>query len=46
MRKLRALTLRLLGLFGVRRNDDIAAELDSHIALHTEDGIRAGLTPA
>jgi hypothetical protein len=25
---------------------DFAAELESHVALHTDDGIRAGLTPA
>jgi hypothetical protein len=24
---------------------DFAAELESHVALHTEDGIRSGLTP-
>jgi predicted permease len=46
MRKLRAFWIRLLGLIGARRNEeDFAAELESHIAMHTEDGIRAGLTP-
>ena len=46
MRKLRALGLRILGLFKrSRADDDFAAELESHIALHTDDGIRAGLTP-
>jgi predicted permease len=46
MRKLRALWIRLCGLIGARRDeDDFAAELESHIAMHTEDGIRAGLTP-
>ena len=45
-RKLRALWMRLRGLFGNGRNDeDFAAELESHVALHTEDGIRAGLSP-
>jgi len=44
-RKLRALWMRLRGLFGNGRNDeDFAAELESHVALHTEDGIRAGLS--
>src|SRR6202161_3775805 len=46
MRILRAFGLRLLGLFRVRRpEDDFTAELESHVALHTDDGIRAGLTP-
>ena len=45
-RKLRAFWIRLRGLIGARRNDDdFAAELESHLALHTEDGIRAGLSP-
>src|ERR1700722_16331467 len=46
MRKVRAFGLRILGLFNGRRSDDdFSAELDSHIALHIDDGIRAGLTP-
>src|ERR1700729_1334560 len=46
MRTLRAFGLRLLGLFRMRRtDDDFTAELESHVALHTEDGIQAGLTP-
>jgi hypothetical protein len=46
MRKLRALWLRLCGIFGARSADeDFAAELESHVGLHTEDGIRAGLSP-
>ena len=46
MRTLRAFGLRLLGLFRARRpEDDFAAEIESHVALHTDDGIRAGLTP-
>jgi len=45
MRKFRALWMRLCGLFGARREDDFAAELESHVAMHTEDGIRAGLSP-
>jgi predicted permease len=45
MRKLRALCFRLLGFFrGRRADDDFVAELESHIALHTDAGIRAGLT--
>jgi predicted permease len=47
MHKLRALWIRLCGIIGARREeDDFAAELESHVAMHTEDGIRAGLTPA
>jgi putative ABC transport system permease protein len=47
MHKLRAFILRLRGLFHSRPSDaDFAAELDNHVVMHTEDGIRAGLTPA
>src|SRR5271156_105775 len=46
MRTLRAFGLRLLGLFRARRpEDDFAAEIESHVTLHTDEGIRAGLTP-
>lgn len=46
MRNLRAMMMRLRGLFHARLVDrDFEAELESHIALHTEEGIRAGLTP-
>jgi hypothetical protein len=46
MRTLRAFGLRLLGLFRARRpEDDFAAEIESHVALHVDEGIRAGLTP-
>jgi predicted permease len=46
MHTLRAFGLRLLALFHSRRSgDDFAAELESHVALHTDDGIRGGLTP-
>ncbi len=46
MHTLRALGLRLLGLFrGRPPEDDFAAEIESHVALHTDDGIRAGLSP-
>jgi hypothetical protein len=45
MHQFRALILRLRGLFAVRRsNNDVAAELEGHIALHIDDGIRAGLS--
>jgi hypothetical protein len=47
MKKLRAFTIRLSGLFRSRRAEhDFTAELESHVALHTDDGIRSGLTRA
>ena len=46
MPKLRAFWIRLSGFFARRRKEgDLDAELESHIEMHTEDGIRAGLTP-
>jgi predicted permease len=44
MRKLRALWFRLLR--GRRAQDDFETELESHVAMHTEDGMRAGLSLA
>lgn len=41
MRNLRALWMRLFR----RHHDEIDAELASHIDLHTEDGLRCGLSP-
>jgi len=47
MPKLRAFVLRFFGLFRSRRADaDFAAELESNVALHTDDLICAGLSPA
>jgi putative ABC transport system permease protein len=46
MRKLRALWIRLRGLFSARRDDlEFKAELESHVAFHVDDGLRAGLSP-
>src|ERR1019366_1824007 len=46
MHRLRALWMRLRGLaFGRRQDDEFTAELESHVTMHTEDGIRAGLSP-
>ena len=46
MGKLRAFGLRLLGLFrGRSADDDFTAELEAHVTLHTDAGVRAGLTP-
>jgi predicted permease len=45
MRRLRALWFRLLGMVGGHRGqDDFSEELESHLAMHVEDGMRAGLT--
>jgi predicted permease len=46
MRQFRAFATRLCSHFLIREaEDDFSAELESHMAMHTEDGIRAGLTP-
>src|SRR5271156_4016197 len=45
MRKLRALWLRLRGMVGSQRAaEDLTAELESHLAMHIEDGVRSGLS--
>src|ERR1700683_1137202 len=45
MRKVRALWMRLCGLLRKPQGDsDFEAELASHVAMHTDDGIRAGLS--
>jgi predicted permease len=47
MRKLRAFAIRLRGLLRSHRSEaDFAAELESHVALDADAGIRAGLSPA
>ena len=44
-RALRALWLRVRGMFGLGRvGGDFAAELESHLAMDIEDGVRAGLS--
>jgi predicted permease len=44
MRRLRALWMRLLGSLRVRQSDDeFSAELDAHVAMDTEVGVKAGL---
>ena len=46
MRRLRVWTRRLAGLFNTRRREqELAAELESHLAFHTEDNIRRGMAP-
>jgi len=45
MRRLRALLFRFRGFFARKRAEsDFAAELESHLALDIEDGIRSGLS--
>src|SRR5215469_4596346 len=45
MKRLRALLFRLRGMFGSDgANRDFDAELESHIAMHIEDGVRSGLS--
>ena len=46
MRRLRAWTWRLGDLVrGRHRDADLAEELESHLQLHVDAGIRAGMTP-
>src|SRR5690348_11346718 len=46
VRRLRALFFRLAGLFRKDLRDrDLAAEMDSHLQMHIDDNLRAGMTP-
>jgi predicted permease len=46
MRRLRAVWVRALGLFGAwGANADIGAELESHLQMHIDDNLRTGMTP-
>src|SRR6516225_7197040 len=46
MSKLRAFWIRLFNtLRGVRENEDFASELEAHLAMDTERGVRNGLSP-
>ena len=45
MKRLRAWMMRLGGLFGgARRERELADELDSHLEMHIEENLRAGMT--
>ncbi len=47
MRILRASLFRIVGLFGKpRRDNELDAEIEANLALHIDDNIRAGMTPA
>ena len=46
MRALRAWFLRIGGLFGKERSDrELSDEMESHLQMHIEDNLRAGMTP-
>jgi putative ABC transport system permease protein len=46
MRRLRALLIRCVGLFAATRRDRaFDEELQSHLAMHVDDNLRAGMTP-
>jgi putative ABC transport system permease protein len=46
IRKLRALLFRLVGIFGRKtRERDLVEELESHLQMHIDDNVRAGMTP-
>jgi hypothetical protein len=46
MRELRGWLVRLFGLFSrTRREREFAEELESHLAFHIEDNLRAGMSP-
>lgn len=46
MRAVRAWMFRIAGLFGRRRRDnELAAEIESNLELHIQDNLRAGMTP-
>ncbi len=45
-RRIRVWLMRFAGLFGhERRERELSAELESHLALHIEENVRAGMTP-
>ena len=47
MSSLRAWGLRFTGLFGKERKDrELAEELESHLQMHIEDNLRAGMRPS
>ena len=46
IRQLRSWLVRLAGIFGRDARDrELAEELESHIQMHIDDNLRAGLTP-
>src|SRR5258708_24285582 len=46
MRQLRGWSLRLAGMFNRRQRDcELSAEMESHLQMHMEENIRAGMSP-
>jgi predicted permease len=45
MRRVRAWCVRLMGIFSGRSERELADELESHLQLHIDDNLRAGMTP-
>jgi putative ABC transport system permease protein len=46
MRRLRALILRIMGMFNMGRADrELAEELEGHLQMHIDDNVRSGMTP-
>ncbi len=46
MKPVRAFFMRLLGVFGSTQAErELSAEIESHLQLHVDDNIRAGMTP-
>ena len=46
MRGVRAWFMRLFGVFGSTKSErELSAEIESHLQLHVDDNIRAGMTP-
>ena len=46
MRQLRVWAVRFGELFHRKRRDqELADEIDAHVQMHTEDNLRAGMTP-
>ncbi len=46
IRQLRSFFVRLFGMFHHKRHErEFAEELESHLAMHVEDNLRAGMTP-
>lgn len=46
MKRMRAWMFRLIGLFRTERQEqELAAEMESHLQFHIEDNLRSGMTP-
>src|SRR5437867_13350229 len=46
MKRIRAFLLRIAGLFQKEQHErELAEEIESHLQLHIEDNVRAGMSP-